>query len=227
MIVSIPFFWKDRLAGSAQNAPDVIRCKSVVADKFVVQGPGETIAAVFTRAAAMPYLAFGPGEKSPLYLAVQADGISTVRFRNRQSDSNMSFTVSPNGDATLLLQRNLSGSNLIMLCAPGRGHPSLGLRDEHQIDRMNIIVNDNGSLVTLADKKKKLRLGLTANPQETGAVLSDDSPRARSTLIDGPNGTVLSFTDRRKTRLALTNAGLRGPKILMDTPDGMKELVPP
>ena len=227
-ILGLSLLPTDRLAAAPRNDPDVVRCKSVVADMFLVGGPNEESTAVLSRNGKMAYLAFRtPVARHPITLAVGGPYTAKIHLEDPEKKSGMGFSVNANGDTSLVLTRNPLG--YIDLSAPTRGRPSLNLVDGHDVRRMGIGALDGaGPLITLSDKQGKFRLGLTADSTKATAVIVDNKTGSSSFLIDGLTETCLYFNDRKKKlRLSLRSTVPHGSLIDFVGPDGLKELAPP
>jgi len=205
----------------------VIRCKRVVADKFVVQRPGEKNAAVLEVGKPIQgILSFRTNtEHFPLTLALFPGGSPVIRLASPKGDRRVKLTVLPDdGNASLELERNPSSQ--MSLEAFSDGLSALSMRAEGESHNIGLSVNNNGPHFALSDKLGKLRLSLATGSQGTGVLLFDGMANLRSSMHDRLEDTSLSFFDHRvRTRLELTRDAADGTRIRLLDPDRKKQQI--
>jgi hypothetical protein len=207
-IASILFFWRERIAGSAEDEPDVIRCRSISADIFRVQGPDGQSAGVLRRGDFMLsslMLGIGPRQVS-MTIGLRADSESSLNLAAPHGGSSIDLaTHTDPGKTGFWIRRGVADE--IGLTSWGDGDATIRMPNSNtgRSDRITLAVAMSGPKLWFADRQGKLRLALTATTNGDGAFLYDDAARARSSMFNRLEESGLYFMDHQKrTRLELT-----------------------
>jgi hypothetical protein len=209
---------------SAPAEPDVSRCKCLVAERFVVQGPDDKQVAILTRSGGIPLLAFNsPRDDNSLTLALLPDGGPIIKLDRPQGAGSAVLTIAEDGSPYLKLKHN--DSSLVSFRVHGDDECSLDIAEEGSQNAARVAMTKHGPKISLTDKLGKLRLALSSRPEGTVVLLHDQGEVLRSSMHHSPTASSLTFLDRKQaTRLDLTRDSL-GTRVLLLGPDADEQLL--
>ncbi len=224
VILSIPFLGASLVQRSAPPEPDVIRCKVLVAEKFVVQGPDGGQVAVFTRSRGVPVLALqSPRQDGSVLLGVLPNRDLIIDLRRRQGAANVVLSIAPDGSPSLRLRRN--ASNKISVRADSDGECNLSIGEEVGGNGARIAVTKDGSIVTLTDKLGKTRLSLSGLPEGPLLFLFDQMEAMRSSMHHRRTETSVNFFGPNQASRLELRRDVRGTSVLLLGPDANEQLL--